>query len=49
VGLTKLFEENTGRKYNDLIHAETIAINTENLDRIAKKCKSFKLFVEKIT
>jgi hypothetical protein len=47
--LTKLFEENTGRKYNDLIHAETIAINTENLDRIAKKCKSFKLFVEKIT
>ena len=47
--LTKLFEENTGRKYNDLIHAETIAINTENFDRIAKKCKSFKLFVEKIT
>lgn len=47
--LTKLFEENTGRKYNDLIHAEIIARNIDNFDKIAKKCKSFKRFVEKIT
>ena len=47
--LTKLFEENTGKKYNDLIHADIIAKNISKFDKIAKKCPSFERFVQKIT
>jgi Domain of unknown function (DUF4276) len=47
--LNKLFEENTGKKYNDLIHADIIAKNISKLDKIAKKCQSFERFVRKIT
>jgi len=47
--LTKLFEENTGKKYSDLIHADIIAKNISKFDKIAKKCPSFERFVQKIT
>ena len=47
--LTKIFKENTGRPYNDLIHAEAIAKKISKFDKISKKCSSFARFIQKIT
>ncbi len=47
--LTKIFKENTGRLYNDLIHAEAIAKKVSNFNKVSKKCPSFARFIQKLT
>jgi len=46
--LTKIFKEYTGKPYNDLYHAEKIANEISNFNKL-KRCPSFARFAFKIT
>lgn len=45
--LNRLFQENTGRPYNDLIHAKQIVQNIANTNRL-RRCSAFVRFAFKV-
>lgn len=46
--LNELFKQNTGRPYNDIVHAEKIIRGLPDLNRI-RRCSTFVRFAEKVT
>ena len=45
--LNKHFQENTGRPYNDLVHAKQIVQNIDNFNRL-RRCETFVRFALKV-
>lgn len=45
--LNKHFQENTGRPYNDLVHAKQIVQNIDNCNRL-RRCETFPRFALKV-